>query len=373
MVVSSGSLWAREIGYDKIIFFEFIIILGLLILHKKHPLITFYSIIIPMFLVLQYITENIFLGTLLGICIKIFIVLAVMKLYSSKKFWTAYINCIIFLATLSLIAFVWFNFLRSIIPISILTRYTLDNGKLYNMGFALFKTFSYFPLARNHSIFWEPGAYQFFLNIALFINTYYQKKLFTKKNIILIVSVFTTFSTTGYLVMLLIFIDYFMIKRKRNFFKYAIQFLLVLSFLVPIYMSRTIIYKFNIKNPSLYRRIQDTIIDFELFKDYWIWGYGRDSNIPWHEKYYKVTGNHAQEYMSTSNSLLALFSQFGFFFGMLFLFPLFKGNSFLKKKLIFLAIILCLILTENFVFSIIFITLLLNRRYEISNNNVITT
>ena len=242
------------------------------------------------------------------------------------------------------------------------------------MGFALFRTAIYFPLARNHSIFWEPGAYQFFLNTALFINVYYQKKLFTKKNIILVISVLTTFSTSGYFILLLILFDYFVIKRKRNIFKLAFHLLLMLSFLIPIIMSHTIIFKFNIKNPSFYRRIQDTITDFELFKDYWIWGYGRDNIIPWHDKYYKVTGIHAQEYMSTSNSLLALFSQFGIFFGIIYLLPFIAQCKFLSNRLLFLLIIMIFLFTENFVFHGIFIALLLNRRndkYSRNENNFV--
>ena len=64
-------------------------------------------------------------------------------------------------------------------------------------------------LPRNYGPFWEPGRYVVFLEAALMINLYNNKaKLFSIKNIILIAAIVTTFSTSGYLAMGVIFIGY---------------------------------------------------------------------------------------------------------------------------------------------------------------------
>ena len=82
------------------------------------------------------------------------------------------------------------------------SSYVSTNILIYN-----FKNFA-FSYNRNSGPFWEPGMFAVFLNIAFFFNLIKFKKLFSFKNIIYILTIITTFSTTGYLGMLFIFISY---------------------------------------------------------------------------------------------------------------------------------------------------------------------
>ena len=59
-------------------------------------------------------------------------------------------------------------------------------------------------IGRNNSIFFEPGAYQIFLNVALYMLFFARIELSTSRRWIfislLLVTLFTTFSTTGFLI-----------------------------------------------------------------------------------------------------------------------------------------------------------------------------
>jgi hypothetical protein len=64
-------------------------------------------------------------------------------------------------------------------------------------------------LNRNSGFYWEPGTHGGFLLLALFINLFYRKeKLTSKFNIIFIVTILTTLSTTTYLALFFVILAY---------------------------------------------------------------------------------------------------------------------------------------------------------------------
>lgn len=70
-------------------------------------------------------------------------------------------------------------------------------------------------IMRNSGIFHEPGAYSIYLMLAIIINTFLTRNPLDKKNIILVLILLTTFSTAGY-VILLIFMLYAIPKSKLH-------------------------------------------------------------------------------------------------------------------------------------------------------------
>ena len=72
-------------------------------------------------------------------------------------------------------------------------------------------------LNRNSGFYWEPGTHGGFLCLALFINLFYQKeKLTSKMNVIFMVTILTTLSTTTYLALFFVAVAYlkdFIIRR----------------------------------------------------------------------------------------------------------------------------------------------------------------
>ena len=111
-----------------------------------------------------------------------------------------FINCMVAIAGVSLIAFVLYQMEPSIIErFPILVN---SNGRVGH--FMIFATLSDFSMAgaqRNQGIFWEPGAFQVFLNLAYIFELSSKNRKPRKWVIVLfLLSVITSYSTTGIIV-----------------------------------------------------------------------------------------------------------------------------------------------------------------------------
>ena len=84
-----------------------------------------------------------------------------------------------------------------------------------------------YGISRNSGFCWEPGPFSILLNLALFFNiTYYKSNIFSKVNLILMITIITTFSTTG-LLTLLGWLTYFLVYRKN--IKYQVLLIILVS------------------------------------------------------------------------------------------------------------------------------------------------
>lgn len=110
----------------------------------------------------------------------------------------------------------------------------------YTALFSTITNFGNMAFPRNQGVFWEPGAYQTFVNIAVAIvlfSTTFEKKR-TKYLIVYGITILTTFSTTGYIVFCGLLLVYclnkiFIAKSENKILKYiVILMLLVIVFLV---------------------------------------------------------------------------------------------------------------------------------------------
>lgn len=93
---------------------------------------------------------------------------------------------------------------------------------------------------RNFGIFYEPGIFQFYLNIALLIELFSNKKINVFRVLVLTVAVITTLSTNGYISIVLVFFAYgfFVILGSGNRDKIyrKIGFLALLSVIAIIFV-----------------------------------------------------------------------------------------------------------------------------------------
>ncbi len=121
-----------------------------------------------------------------------------------EKFVETYVNVIVFLAVVSLFGYMTdrFNLFDGIIR---------SLPRVSNLGFEGLLYVYRFPwhIERNNSIFFEPGAYQAFLNAALFV-LFFLKLGFSRRKtltyiVILLATLVTTFSTTGFIIFLAMF------------------------------------------------------------------------------------------------------------------------------------------------------------------------
>lgn len=208
------------------------------------------------------------------------------------------------------------------------------------------------PTRRNSSIFWEPGAYQLFINLALLFHL--EEKNFTKKAIIsletilLVVSLITTVSTSGYFAFAFVVL-YGIIKNwdsmnKRNKVLAIMPMIAVAS--VAIFMiltSSAVVDKFQVRNMSFIRRQADVYNSLEAIGDSPVYGYGIGTNA-----YYRMTEAHSLH--SNSIGVFASALNLGTIYSFLFLFGLLhKGFNDYKSIIIpYIAIIIITAVTEDF-------------------------
>lgn len=92
--------------------------------------------------------------------------------------------------------------------------YNSVNTSFYNLGVYLVPTS--ISLLRNYGVFREPGVYQMFLVMALLFHLYYDD-LKVSHVLVYIIAIVLTFSTTGYLALVVLLILFFI--KKSNFLK----------------------------------------------------------------------------------------------------------------------------------------------------------
>lgn len=90
---------------------------------------------------------------------------------------------------------------------------------------------------RNYAFFWEPGAYQTFLNIALIFELFSKEKASFKRIVILFVSVLTTLSVAGYIAMFVTLVAYITERRNHNNLLKSGKMLTTLFFIIIISWS----------------------------------------------------------------------------------------------------------------------------------------
>lgn len=124
-----------------------------------------------------------------------------------------FINTITVLAAISLIGWAFSTLLAT-------ASFGLDlEGTWQYKSYIIFNIIKAIP-SRNCGIFWEPGMYQGFLNFGILLIVMKRKQTFWDviKGLILAITVLTTYSTTGYIVLLIlgIYIVYRAIARINS-------------------------------------------------------------------------------------------------------------------------------------------------------------
>lgn len=72
---------------------------------------------------------------------------------------------------------------------------------------------------RNYGIFWEPGAYQTFLNLALIFEIFITENKSLRRGYIYILTIITTLSVTAYIAMAIILLSYIINNEKHKLSK----------------------------------------------------------------------------------------------------------------------------------------------------------
>lgn len=359
IIINSGAVigWSsplfRYLEYLCFTLFIFLMIKNGIHLNRNNLLI---FIIILSCGLMDIFFRNVDLQSLFIYLIDYFVLLIFSFNISSNDFWQKYINIIFFISIINLV----FYFLSQFKIFMFLKMYQINNDFFFANIFHVYSR-SIEPLIntniRNFGIFWEPGAFQAFLNIAIIYILLNRKKMnFVKiKLLFLIISLITTFSSTGYLILcctciLVVFKDFDFKKVNGKFFLYVLFLLICLILLLN---SSTIIDKFSNSNQSYIIRNNDFVNGWKIILKHPMWGYGFNSdNLKFMLTSFGITAN--------SVGIFIIMQFWGILYG-LFIFLLTWRNfevsvnaANLFQKCIIFCILLMIFCTESFLTKQIF-------------------
>lgn len=209
---------------------------------KFDKFIFIYSGVFLTILFLQSFRDGILeITPIIGLILKIFFAYFTIRIIGSK-FPLVFINIIYFFSVVSLV----FYSLTLIIP-SLFTSildFFYENLQFLQLNDPGRKHVIFYTYDQNYEIraytgsdnnfmnrnagpFWEPGGWGIFLIIALIFNTINSKKIFTKKNIIFIITILTTLSTGAYIILMIYLTFYFFLSVSSKY-KYIVLFFAII-------------------------------------------------------------------------------------------------------------------------------------------------
>ena len=270
-----------------------------------------------------------------------------------EEFKDVFTSIMTFLAVYSLITFA--IKLISVDLFSWLPTIEKNGIIYYNAVFSIISS-SNFTL-RNFGIFWEPGAFAIFLNIALYFELF-ENKFNPKRVLLFFITILTTVSTLGIFCIFILFFAFITVNKNfiSNKIKFAVSFAAVLCLLVMLVFGDEYILQVFGKlgvlegssvNDSTNVRINAIIYPGTAFLQNPVLGVGYDDYLFIQERFC--------ENMATC-SFLNLLCLFGLVGGLLPIigcvrFFIVNNQSFLTKCFL-LGFVLLLFSTENFILCI---------------------
>lgn len=231
-------------------------------------------------------------------------------------------------------------------------------------------------LGRNSGIFWEPGVYQIFLNVAiLFLIDQLNIQKLNKKDfcifLLFAVSIITTVSTTGYIILSCTMM-YFVLHQyaKSSISRKIIMLLpllLVLGSLIFIMLYSPAIYnKLFRPNGSTQIRLNDLTRSPEIIQQSPYWGVGSGTQTEqYRNSIYGITYNSVGVFLSAI--------RYGCIYICLYIYKIFKGiyKKLFNIRYIMLITMIAVFLTEGmFELAIMYLFIFDFRRCSVSATKV---
>lgn len=308
---SGGILDQRYNNFSQVLLIVLCLPLVFLINFKKQHIL-FLSFIIPLYLLINSINYQ---DTILSYALflfKFFLIFLWVRFCIEKNinFLEIFNRIIIGICIYSFFTYFLFDVFR------LAPYYTeVVNSKPYKVFFGFhyhWQEVEWFfgRVARNNSIFWEPGVFQIYIDFAIFYNLFLLKRIKKSALLILSLSILSTFSTTGIILAVALFIIRFLMSKPKilfvKFLKFLTSFLLLI---LGIYLSVVLFnQKVNNGSESFALRYNDLFVGLQLFYDKPVFGWGFLNNT----EYERILGT-----SNNSNGLVSNLFQLGIF-GLLF-------------------------------------------------------
>lgn len=334
LVLYSGSVFFHLIYTEQSLLVSVILSILLLLTGEKKRFpskaVVFVLFTSTVLVFTPFIHREILVNSYLGAIVRIWLALVVTSTIGFSRFVEDFLKLMYCLSLMSIVFFFVALFVPSYV-INLPVIVTSGGERFANAIFHVYKTPSW-GLLRNSSIFWEPGAYQAFLNIALLFSIFQRKPSgrFIGTGLI-ITALITTFSTTGYLLFMINIgiISVRLLSRRRVLLVVVLLLLLMMITFIPV-VSRTVIDKFDRENASFSRRLLDAAVDLELFFQHPFFGIGFQQ---YYEEFPYLLSVHGKVGTDSSNSLTRIFAVFGLPFGIFLVMVYLKFFMIFSEKL----------------------------------------
>jgi O-antigen ligase/polysaccharide polymerase Wzy-like membrane protein len=264
------------------------IISGLYFIKYKKNFNGNFLFVIVLFLLVE-IFQYLLLGgfnvrTFSGTYIRLFFAYAVVTL-TGYGFFKYYVRVMYIISVISLV-FYFFSFIPGVQDLygylgSLIPNPFVSEGFYKGSPNIIIYTFHevLFSSYRNSGPFWEPGGFAVFLLIALLYNHLIDKNIRSKTNLVFILSLATTLSTTGYLAFF-VFIFYYNFDLIKKNLLYALVFIGMLFTSFYLYenadfLKNKIFSNIDIASETTTSRFGSALADIESFKKSPIVGLGR--------------------------------------------------------------------------------------------------
>lgn len=181
---------------------------------------------------------------------------------------------------------------------------------------------------RNSGPFWEPGAFGGFLILGLIYNVIVNRNIINRKNIVFIVAIFTTLSTTTYIALFAFLILYqlFIVRKVKIGFTIPIIFILgYFSFTEFNFLQNKIEYQLeeqtivDITSKRGRSRFASAILDLNDFTRSPIWGVSKSINVRYKDQNLSSINIHK------NNGVTSLLAQYGIIYFIVFFYYAYKG------------------------------------------------
>lgn len=263
-----------------------------------------------------------------------------------KQFMENYCNIILFLAIISLVCFVLYRVAPGIYDFFPTNLWRYGSTRFVNLFFVVIPVgmSDYF---RNFGIFYEPGIFQIYLNIALFYELFRENIKF-KRVLLILITIITTMSTNGYITAILIIAVYgYNILGKRDVskkVKYLYLATIIIGFIIMIimvssgYIGERVFTKFTETRDSgsTFDRLNAIVYAIEKYISSPVLGVG--------------FAGYSDAYNATCTSL-NWFALYGTFFGILMNVSFIKFFSIMGKdiftKILIVLVILTLLISQE--------------------------
>ncbi len=197
---------------------------------------------------------------------------------------------------------------------------------------------------RNGGIFWEPGVYQMFLNLAILFELFVEEKPRKGYLIAYCVALLSTFSTTGYIAFFWMILIYILFGGKKQRISKGKRWLIVFPFISVILFSlitgttigRQVFGKVsNLDDGTTMVRVASFFGSIDIARLHPLSGVGMENVGDYMYKITKASDFYYGWTRQNSNTLLYQFAAHGCIFGGLFLFGTYffgrvfkRGNTF---------------------------------------------